>query len=125
MSNRPTFRGGRNLALKVPPHQLEATVAFYRDVLGLERLPTEGSSTAFRFGALCLWVDRCPRLSQAELWLEIQTDDPGAAAERLARQGVVRCDEIEPLPDGFQGFWIANAAGIVHLVAAPAEDPGL
>ena len=124
MANRPTFRGGRNLALKVPPHQLEATVAVYQGVLGLERLPTEGSSAAFRFGALCLWIDRCPQLAQAELWLEVQADDIGAAAGHLARQGVARCDEIEPLPEGFQGFWIANPAGVVHLVAAPAEDPG-
>jgi len=29
---------------------------------------------------------------------------------------VVRCDAIEPLPEGFQGFWIANSAGIVHLL---------
>ncbi len=30
-----TFRGGHNIAMKVPPHQFEATVNFYRDVLGL------------------------------------------------------------------------------------------
>jgi catechol 2,3-dioxygenase-like lactoylglutathione lyase family enzyme len=125
MADRPAFRGGRNLALKVPPHQFETTVAFYRDVLGLERIATEGASAAFRFGDLWLWIDRCPQFSQAELWLEVQADDLGAAAEHLARQGVVRCAEIEPLPEDFQGFWIASPAGIVHLVAAPREDPGL
>ena len=26
------FSGGKNIAMKVPPHQYEATVAFYRDV---------------------------------------------------------------------------------------------
>jgi hypothetical protein len=125
MPDQPRFRGGRNLALKVPPHQFEATVAFYRDVLGLEPLPTEGASAAFRFGSLCLWVDRMAQLSQAEVWLEVQAEDPDAAAAHLARQGVVRCDAIEALPEGFRGFWIANPAGIVHLVAAPSEDPGL
>jgi hypothetical protein len=29
----------------------------------------------------------------------------------------VRCDQIEPLPEGFEGFWIANPAAIAHLVA--------
>jgi len=28
--------GGINIALKVPPHQYEATIAFYRDVVGLK-----------------------------------------------------------------------------------------
>jgi len=37
----------------------------------------------------------------------------------------VRCNEIEPLPEGFRGFWIADPAGIVHLVAAPAKNTGL
>jgi hypothetical protein len=28
-------------------------------------------------------------------------------------------------PEGFDGFWIVNPAGIVHPVAHPAEDPGV
>jgi hypothetical protein len=124
MTDQPAFRGGRNIAMKVPPHQFEATVAFYRDVIGLEALEAKSASKAFRFGGCCLWIDRCPGLSQAELWLELQAD-PTAAAAHLERHGVVRCDEIEPLPVGFKGFWIANPAGIVHLVADPSEDPGL
>jgi catechol 2,3-dioxygenase-like lactoylglutathione lyase family enzyme len=111
--------------LKAPPRQFERTVAFYRDVLGLEHLKTHGRSEAFRFGDCCLWIDRTPQLSQAELWLELQADDTTAAAAYLAQRGVARCDGIEPLPEGFDGFWIVNPAGIVHLVAHPAEDPGL
>jgi hypothetical protein len=34
----PSFVGGRNIATKVPPHQWTATVAFYRDTLGLPEL---------------------------------------------------------------------------------------
>ena len=33
----PKLAGGRNIALKVPPHLYDATVQFYRDVVGLER----------------------------------------------------------------------------------------
>lgn len=123
MPERPAFRGGRNIAMKVPPHQWEATVAFHGEVLGLERLETEGRSALFRFGSMQLWIDRCPGLSQAEVWLEVQTDDLPGAATHLAASGVVRCDDIEPLPADFQGFWIANPAGIIHLVAHPSEDP--
>jgi hypothetical protein len=63
-----------------------------------------------------LWLDKVDGLSQAETWLEIYTDDVEAADRYLKKHGVVRRDEIEKLPDGFNGFWITNAAGIIHLV---------
>ena len=28
----------------------------------------------------------------------------------------MRCDDIEPLPPGFRGFWVSSPASIVHLV---------
>ena len=31
----PTYAGGRNIAMKVPPHQWEQTVRFYRETLRL------------------------------------------------------------------------------------------
>ena len=111
--------------MKVPQHQLQATLGFYRDVLGLEHLKTHGTSEAFRFGDCCLWIEPAPQLAQAETWFELQTDDLPAAAAHLAKHGVVRCDDIEQLPHGFKGFWIINPAGIVNLVAHPSEDPGL
>jgi catechol 2,3-dioxygenase-like lactoylglutathione lyase family enzyme len=122
LSSQLRFRGGRNIALKVPPRQFEQTVAFYRDVLGLEHRETHGRSEAFRFGYCCLWIDRAPQLSQADLWLEVQADDTAAAY--LAQRDVARCDEMERLPEGFDGFWIVDPTGIVHQVAHPAEDPG-
>jgi hypothetical protein len=87
------FSGGVDLALKVPPHQFDATVAFYRDSV--------------------------PTMSQAELWLELYCDDFARAAEHLARAGVTRCDPIEPLPPGFRGGWITSPANIVHMVREP------
>lgn len=113
------FSGGPNLAMKVPPHQWEATVAFYRDVLGLEALAPftgEPPSAGFVFGASRLWIDRVAGMSQAELWLEVTADDPEAAAEHLAAAGVVRCDEIEALEPDSPRFWITTPAAIVHLV---------
>lgn len=113
------FAGGPNIAMKVPPHQWEATVAFYRDVLGLRELAPftgEPPSVGFAFGANRLWIDRVAGMSQAELWLEITADDSVAAAEHLASAGVVRCDDIERLPVGGPSFWISSPAAIVHLV---------
>ncbi len=57
--------GGFNIAMKVPPHQYEATLAFYRD-------------------------------------------DFPSAATHLAKAGVIRCDRIEPLPEGFRGGWFTH-----------------
>ena len=118
----PDFSGGRNIAMKVPPHQWEATVAFYRDIVGLPTFahePTEPPSVGFVFGGNRLWIDRVESVSHAELWLELTTPDVPAAAEHLRAAGVVRRDEIEPLPDDHEGFWIANPAGIIHMVAKP------
>ena len=117
------FDGGKNIAMKVPPHQYEATVRFYRDVLGLKPADaTSGDSAAFEFGANTLWIDEVPSMSQAELWLEIVTDDTAAAKELLADAGITRCDDIEELASDFDGFWISSPATIVHLVNARSDS---
>ncbi len=49
---------------------------------------------------------------------ELIASDVADAAAALAEAGVARRDEVEALPLGFEGFWITNSAGIMHLVAA-------
>lgn len=121
------FSGGRNIAMKVPPHLWEGTVQFYRDVLGLREIDdpvgSEPPSAGFEFGANRLWIDRVVGVSQAELWLQLTTQDTAAAARRLATAGLARCDEIEPLPEGSSAFWISSPASIVHLVSHPDDNP--
>jgi hypothetical protein len=112
------FSGGVDIAMKVPPHQFDATVAFYRDVIGLEPID-KPPYVGFELGSNRLWIDNVPTLSQAEVWLELYCEDFGRAAEHLARAGVVRCDPIEPLPPGFRGGWITSPANIVHMVREP------
>ena len=118
----PTFAGGRNIALKVPPHQYDATIRFYRDVIGLKPLDNHPPAVGFEFGANQLWIDRVPGLSQAEIWLELTTSDIAAAAARLDSAQVVRCDEIEALPGDLPAFWISSPASIVHLVCKRDES---
>lgn len=120
----PRFGPGCNLAMKVPEPLYEETVAFYRDVVALPLLESCAENTVFAFGAMKLHLDRCPQMSQAELWMQLTCNDNTAAAKRLSAAGVRRCDAIEPLPEGFNGFWISNPAGIVHLIDgdAPAAD---
>ena len=118
---KPNFTPGANIAIKVPHHQFEQTVSFYRDVLGLEQVsrtaPDTDDSVTLKFGDKYLWIDRIASLSQAEIWLEIRTDDIERAAAYFQELDVVRRDEIEPLPAGFNGFWISSPANIIHLVS--------
>ena len=104
---------GKNLAIKVPLHKWDETVAFYRDRVGLAVRKELADSVAFDFGTITLWIDRVRTQSQVDVWLELVTDDPDAAIEQL--QGPLR-DELEPL-DGVVGHWTSDPAGVVLLVA--------
>lgn len=115
--SKPTFTAGDNIAIKVPAHQFADTVSFYRDVLGLPEKPGSTSdSKIFQFGDKNLWIDKVENLQQAETWLEIITDDIKLAASYLATKGVTRCDEVEVLPDGLKGFWVASPTNGIHLI---------
>lgn len=117
---KPAFKPGNNIAIKMPPHQFEQAVAFYRDVLGLAQVENSSSemyeSVAFSFGDKNLWVDKTASVSQAEVWLEIQTDDIEMASAHFKKHRIARRDEIEPLPEDFKGFWIAGPGDIIHLI---------
>jgi hypothetical protein len=110
--------GGINIAMKVPPHQYEATIAFYRDVVGLKPFTDKAPAIGFVLGPNRLWIDEAPMMSQAEVWLELFTDDFPGAADHFAKTGV-RCDVIEPLGEGFRGGWITNPANIIHMLREP------
>lgn len=103
---------GKNIAIKVPAHRWEATVAFYRDRVGLPVNRTLRDSVGFGFGEITLWIDRVPHQSQTDIWLELFTDDPDAALAEL--QGPQR-DELEPL-DSVEGQWTSDPAGVVLLL---------
>lgn len=117
---RPTFRAGRNIAMKVPTHEYDSTVAFHRDVLGLRQIAEPAyhstDSVRFDFGGKVLWMDRVGEISQAEIQLEVITDDLDGASEYFMQHQCVRRDEIEALPEGFRGFWLSSPANNIHLV---------
>lgn len=114
------FSAGKNIAMKVPAHEFEQTVRFYRDVLGFEELKDlitdADNSVVFAFGDNYLWIDKMAALSQAEIWLEIVTEDMDVAAYYLQQQGCSRRDQIEALQTDFRGFWVTSPANIIHLV---------
>jgi hypothetical protein len=119
---KPKFTPGKNIAMKVPPHEFDGTVSFYRDILCFEEVnplsPDDIESVTFKFGDKNLWIDKVPSISQAEVWFEVVTDNIEVASKYLERNNCIRRDEIESLPKGFKGFWLANPANIIHLVSA-------
>jgi catechol 2,3-dioxygenase-like lactoylglutathione lyase family enzyme len=106
------IKPGENIAIKVPLHRWEETVAFYRDRVGLRVKKQSAETAAFEFGAMTLWIDRVERQSQVDVWLELLADDPDG---ELARLGSPNRDELEPL-DGVDGHWTSDPAGVVLLV---------
>jgi predicted enzyme related to lactoylglutathione lyase len=119
---KPSFRAGRNIAMKVPSHEFAKTVHFYEAILGWSRKATPApdpiETVVFDFGGHTLWIDRIDGLSQAEIWIEIVTADVAAARAYLEAQGCHIRDEIETLPPSLDGFWLSSPANIIHLVAA-------
>lgn len=122
----PVFRGGINIAIKIPKVHFEKTVAFYRDVLGLPVVKEEdqltGPSYSCRFGPNKLWFDQFENYSQTDIWLDLETDDIEGAMARLREHDIPVRDELEPLPGEMNGHWISSPAGTVHLLL---ENPEL
>lgn len=117
---KPLFTPGNNIAIKVPAHEYEATLAFYRDILGFVQIKLniddDSESARFQFGDKQLWIDKIKGLSQAEIWLEVITDNVDAASRYLHEQQCIRRDEIEPLPEGLEGFRVSSPSNIIHLI---------
>jgi hypothetical protein len=113
---KPTIRGGRNIAMKVPAHQFDATIESYSQ-MGIPILERSPRNVTFEFGPMHLHIDKVANLSHAEIWLEFIVSDAKAAAEYVEQTtSFVRCEGIEPLPTDYPGFWIASPSSIVHLV---------
>ena len=45
-----TIKGGFNIAMKVPLHQFDETVRFFRDVVGLEPYDEKAPEIGFKLG---------------------------------------------------------------------------
>lgn len=118
---KPKFNPGKNIAIKVPAHEFDKMVNFYKVILGLKQKtassPDAPHSVAFEFGDKNLWVDKVSGISQAEIWLEIVTDDAIAAKNYFESQGCTIRNEIELLPPGFNGFWLSSPSNTIHLIS--------
>ncbi len=124
MTDKAEFQGGANVAMKLPERLYDETLAFYRDTLGLDVEYQDEDGARIAFGPIRLYLDRLPLQSQTDIWLELVTPDTKAARAHLDAKGTTVCNEVEALPEGFDGFWIASPSGTIHLVAGdgPKEE---
>lgn len=120
------FKGGINIAIKIPKSKYEKTVAFYRDILKLEvtekpiKNPTVSRTHEVKFGTHIVWLDCVDNYTHSETWLELRTPDIEKATEYLKSNGVDTCDELEEIPDGHH--WIMDPAGTVFIVGKGETD---
>ena len=116
----PTFTGGVNIAVKIPKSKYEATVAFYRDTLGMDvqekaiQNPTISRTHRLSFGANILWLDCVDNYAHAEVWMELKTPNLEEATTHLAAHNIHPCDELERLPPN--AHWIQDPAGTVFVL---------
>ncbi|MFX0059413.1 MAG: hypothetical protein ACFE85_16230 [Candidatus Hodarchaeota archaeon] len=116
------FKPGKNIAIKVPIEKYEATVKFYSDIIGLPLKLKKSNSVMFKFGEINLWIDRMEKVEKTEVWFEIQTDNTEEAKNYFQLTNIERKDEIEELPLEFDGFWISNPAGVIHLITNEEDE---
>ncbi|HSJ67056.1 MAG TPA: VOC family protein [Anditalea sp.] len=116
----PQFRGGMNIALKIPKHVYEQTISFYRDVLGFELSKEESDffpeCYSCQYGQIKLWFDRLDSYAQTDVWMDLETDDIASAREYLKSHRVPFRNELEKLPPDYKADWISNPAGVVMLL---------
>ncbi|HMQ07037.1 MAG TPA: VOC family protein [Saprospiraceae bacterium] len=120
MEDEVIFRGGPNIAIKIPKRKYEQTIAFYRNVLKMEveespiNHPTISRTHRLQFGENILWLDCVDNYSRSEIWLELTVNHVDGATNYLRSNGVETCDELEELSNNMH--WITDPAGNVFLV---------
>lgn len=117
---KPKFRGGMNIALKIPKHVYKQTISFYSNVLGFELIKEESEyfpeCYSCQYGLIKLWFDRMDSYAQTDVWMDLETDDIAAAREYLKSHHIPFRNELEKLPADFKADWISNPAGVVMLL---------
>lgn len=78
---------GKNIAIKVPLHKWEETVAYYRDKVGLTVTKTLTNSVGFSFGSMTLWIDRVERQAKLMCGSSFSRTPPSKRLENWRAQG--------------------------------------
>lgn len=120
------FKGGFNIAIKIPKSKYENTVDFYKNILKLEvtevlmNNSTVSKSHKVDFGDSTIWLDCVDNYTHSEVWLELRTNDVEKATEYLLSNSVETCDEIEEIPQNMH--WIQDPSGTVFILKQGIEQ---
>ena len=120
------FEAGINIAIKLPKHKYDETVAFYRDILRLEVKevaidnPTVSRTHSVQFGNNVIWLDCVDNYTHSETWLQLTVPDVEEATSYLKQNGVETCDEIEEIPKNMH--WIMDPSGTVFNLQKKSEN---
>ena len=116
----PTFKGGINIAIKIPKSKYDETVRFYKEILKLEvtekpiENPTVSRTHQVKFGPNVIWLDCVDNYTHSETWLELKTSNIKDATRHLQTHGIGPCDELEKIPENMH--WIMDPAGTVFIL---------
>ena len=122
----PRFKGGINIAIKIPKSKYEKTVNFYKDILKLEvtekpvDIPTVSRTHEVKFGPNTVWLDCVDNYTHVETWLELKTTNIEEATRYLKTKGIDTCDELEEIPTNMH--WIQDPAGTVFILEEAADN---
>ncbi|TYR35729.1 hypothetical protein FXV77_11625 [Sphingobacterium phlebotomi] len=114
------FKGGVNIAMKIPPEKYDETVAFYRDILlfDVEEVsithPTVLATHRLEFGQNILWLDCVEGITDSKIWLEMCTGDVESATNYLRVNDVTICNEVAEIDSSMR--WIKDPTGNTLLV---------
>lgn len=114
------FKGGVNIAMKIPPEKYDETVAFYRDILlfDVEEVPITHSAVLathrLEFGQNILWLDCVEGITDSKISLEICAEDIESATNYLRVNDVTICDGVEEIDPSMH--WIEDPAGNIFLL---------
>jgi hypothetical protein len=62
---KPQITAGRNIAIKIPAYEYDATVCFYEGISGLSKIGDYAPEIIFYFGGKNLWLDKVDVLRHA------------------------------------------------------------
>lgn len=116
------FSGGQNIALRIPPQSFDDRLRFCRGPLWLWQLNDFLPSRVVEFESVPLWPDPVETITQTDVCLALRTPDTKNATAHPERSNMARCDAVESLPEGFDGFRISGPGNIVQPVHGPKTD---
>ena len=107
-------------AFTVPVSDVSRSVAFYRDVLGMQVLAQDGDTAHLRRG-LCRIVLKRQAATGVDLGVYLSVDSPYNTRRRLMDEGVEFVTDPMRTPFGVETAFLDPDGNIIHAIDASSE----